>query len=87
MPAASARLGLGANRRQKMSQTVVVANDTIFGFGRKQFGDECELILAGQLTLAGVPTMNLPDGFPNFDLIALPHAKKPLRTNTSALKG
>jgi hypothetical protein len=38
----------------------------------KQFGDACEMLVAAYLTLAGVPTTVMPDGWPDYDLIAQP---------------
>lgn len=38
----------------------------------KQMGDACEMLVAAELTLAGVPTIKAPDNWPNYDLIAQP---------------
>jgi hypothetical protein len=36
----------------------------------KQMGDACEMLVAAELTLAGVPTMIMPDNWPGYDVIA-----------------
>jgi hypothetical protein len=36
----------------------------------KQFGDACEMLVAGHLTLAGIPTTKMPDSWPVYDLVA-----------------
>jgi hypothetical protein len=38
----------------------------------KQMGDACEMIVAGELTLAGVPAMKAPDYWPGCDIVAQP---------------
>ena len=35
-------------------------------------GDACELLVAGELTLAGVPAMRAPDFWPGYDIVAQP---------------
>ena len=36
----------------------------------KQMGDACEMLVAAELTLAGVPAMKMPDNWPGYDVIA-----------------
>src|SRR5690348_16909245 len=36
----------------------------------KQMGDACEMLVAAEMTFAGVPTMKVPDNWPGYDLIA-----------------
>ena len=36
----------------------------------KQMGDACEMLIAAELTLAGVPAMKMPDNWPHYDVIA-----------------
>jgi hypothetical protein len=36
----------------------------------KQMGDACEMLVAGELSLAGVPALRVPDFWPGYDLIA-----------------
>jgi len=38
----------------------------------KQKGDACEMLVAAEMTLAGMPTMKMPDNWPGYDLIAQP---------------
>src|SRR4051812_17714871 len=38
----------------------------------KQMGDACEMLLAAEMTLAGVPAMKMPDNWPCYDVIAQP---------------
>jgi hypothetical protein len=38
----------------------------------KQMGDACEMLVAGEMTLAGTPAMKMPDNWPCYDLIAQP---------------
>lgn len=38
----------------------------------KQMGDACEMLVASELTLAGVPAMKMPDNWPGYDVIAQP---------------
>src|SRR5438105_1876068 len=38
----------------------------------KQMGDACEMLVAAEMTLAGVPAMKMPDNWPCYDVIAQP---------------
>lgn len=38
----------------------------------KQMGDACEMVVAAELTLAGVPALKVPDNWPGYDVIAQP---------------
>lgn len=38
----------------------------------KQMGDACEMLVAAELTLAGVPALKVPDMWPDYDIIAQP---------------
>ncbi|MER9545692.1 hypothetical protein NKI72_27200 [Mesorhizobium sp. M0437] len=38
----------------------------------KQMGDACEMIVAAELTLAGIPALKVPDNWPGYDVIAQP---------------
>ncbi|MDE2474847.1 MAG: hypothetical protein KGO48_07360 [Alphaproteobacteria bacterium] len=40
------------------------------GYTSKQMGDACEMLVAGELTLAGIPALRVPDTWPRFDVIA-----------------
>jgi hypothetical protein len=35
-------------------------------------GDSCEMLVAAEMTLAGVPAMKMPDNWPCYDVIAQP---------------
>jgi len=41
----------------------------------KQMGDACEMLVAAELTLAGVPALKVPDNWPSYDVIAQPKGK------------
>ena len=36
----------------------------------KQMGDACEMLVAAELTLAGVPALKVPDNWPGYDVVA-----------------
>lgn len=38
----------------------------------KQMGDACEMLVASEITLAGVPALKMPDNWPGYDVIAQP---------------
>lgn len=38
----------------------------------KQMGDACEMLVAAEVTLAGVPALKVPDNWPGYDVIAQP---------------
>ena len=50
----------------------------------KQIGDGCELLVAGELTLAGVPATKMPDNWPGFDVIAQPEGESLQRISVKA---
>ncbi len=39
-------------------------------YTKKQMGDACEMLVASELTLAGVPALKVPDCWPGYDVIA-----------------
>lgn len=39
-------------------------------YTRKQMGDACEMLVAAELTLAGVPALKVPDNWPGYDVVA-----------------
>lgn len=41
-------------------------------FTTKQMGDACEMLVAGELTLAGIPAHKMPDNWPGYDIVAQP---------------
>ena len=41
-------------------------------FTSKQMGDACEMLIAAELTLAGIPALKVPDNWPHYDVIAQP---------------
>lgn len=53
-------------------------------FTRKQMGDACEMLVAAELTLAGVPALKVPDNWPHYDVIAQPLAAAPQRISVKS---
>jgi len=47
------------------------------GYTTKQMGDACEMLIAAELTLAGVPALKVPDMWPGHDVIAQPCDGRP----------
>ena len=43
----------------------------------KQMGDACEMLVAAELTLAGVPAMKMLENWPRYDVIAQPNTGGP----------
>jgi hypothetical protein len=51
----------------------------------KQTGDAAEYLVAGMMTLAGMPTTVMPDNWPDYDLIVQPpDHSPPQRINVKA---
>lgn len=50
----------------------------------KQMGDACEMLVAAELTLAGIPAMKAPEFWPDYDVIAQPVNKQPLRISVKS---
>jgi hypothetical protein len=51
----------------------------------KQMGDACEMLVAAELTLAGVPALKVPDNWPGYDVIAQRQdATEPLRISVKS---
>jgi hypothetical protein len=55
----------------------------------KQMGDACEMLVAAELTLAGVPALRVPDFWPGDDVIAQPKTnvaqdREPLRISVKS---
>ena len=50
----------------------------------KQMGDACEMLVAANLTLAGVPALKVPDNWPGYDVIAQPDKGGPLRISVKS---
>ncbi|MDE3796454.1 hypothetical protein I7G59_03800 [Sinorhizobium meliloti] len=53
-------------------------------FTKKQMGDACEMIVAAELTLAGIPALKVPDNWPGYDVIAQPFRGQPQRISVKA---
>ena len=53
-------------------------------YNKKQMGDACEMLVAAELTLAGVPALKVPDNWPDYDLIAQPPGKDPQRISVKS---
>jgi hypothetical protein len=50
----------------------------------KQTGDACEMLVAAEITLAGIPAMKVPDLWPHYDVIAQPEHGSPQRISVKA---
>lgn len=50
----------------------------------KQMGDACEMLVAAELTLAGIPAMKAPEFWPDYDVIAQPIDEQPLRISVKS---
>ena len=50
----------------------------------KQMGDACEMLVAAELTLAGVPALKVPDNWPGCDVIAQPRNQRPQRISVKS---
>lgn len=53
-------------------------------FTSKQMGDACEMLVAAELTLAGIPALKVPDGWPHYDVIAQPPGSLPQRISVKS---
>jgi hypothetical protein len=53
-------------------------------YTRKQMGDACEMLVAAELTLAGVPALKVPDNWPSYDVIAQPLGTEPQRISVKS---
>jgi hypothetical protein len=53
-------------------------------FTTKQMGDACEMLVAAEMTLAGVPALKVPDNWPGYDVIAQPRGAPPVRVSVKA---
>jgi hypothetical protein len=50
----------------------------------KQMGDACEMLVAAELTLAGVPALKVPDLWSHYDVIAQPIDRGPQRISVKS---
>lgn len=50
----------------------------------KQMADACEMLVAGELTLAGVPASKMPDFWPSYDVMAQPVRRGPQRISVKS---
>jgi hypothetical protein len=54
-------------------------------YTNKQMGDACEMLVAAELTLAGIPALKVPDNWPGYDVIAQPRdGTEPLRISVKS---
>jgi len=53
-------------------------------FTSKQMGDACEMLVAAELTLAGIPALKVPDNWPHYEVIAQPFGKPAQRISVKA---
>jgi hypothetical protein len=63
-----------------------LAEKVVRKYTTKQMGDACEMLVAAELTLAGVPAIKLPNNWPGYDVIAQspsrPLQRVPVRSGT-----
>ncbi len=50
----------------------------------KQMGDACEMLVAAELTLVGIPALKVPDLWPGYDIIAQPIDGDPQRISVKS---
>jgi len=50
----------------------------------KQMGDACEMLIAAEMTLAGVPALKAPDYWPGYDIVAQPRDQPPQRISVKS---
>lgn len=60
------------------------ANQAMRRFTTKQMGDACEMLVAAELTLAGIPALKVPDNWPHYDVIAQPIAASAQRISVKS---
>lgn len=53
-------------------------------FTSKQMGDACEMLVAAELTLAGIPALKVPDNWPHYDVIAQPLGRSAQRISVKS---
>ena len=57
------------------------------GYTSKQMGDACEMLVAAELTLAGMPALKVPDCWPDYDVVVQPQSsgdRPPLRVSVKS---
>jgi len=47
-------------------------------------GDACEMLVAAELTLAGIPALKVPDNWPHYDVIAQPEGQPAQRISVKS---
>lgn len=62
-----------------MAEPVAAAAPRSKRYTTKQLGDACEMLVAAELTLAGIPALKVPDNWPGYDVIAQPIGQPPQR--------
>lgn len=69
-----------------MSETPHDASQTapLKSYTSKQMGDACEMLVAAELTLAGIPALKVPDNWPGYDVIAQPFEGEPQRISVKS---
>ena len=70
-------------RRAVRREEETMANRTV-PYTRKQMGDACEMLVAAELTLAGVPALRVPELWPGYDVIAQPAGRDPQRISVKS---
>jgi len=84
MPRPKASPRVTAERRQPSLEAVATDRLSAKQIATKQMGDACEMLVAAELTLAGVPAFKLPDNWPGYDVIAQPFDGTPQRISVKA---
>ncbi len=59
-------------------------SESLRPYTSKQMGDACEMLVAAELTLAGVPALKVPDNWPHYDVLAQPLEGPPLRISVKS---
>lgn len=63
--------GISNQRIQAFGRNLVATSPApIRPYTSKQMGDACEMLVAAELTLAGVPALKVPDNWPGYDVVA-----------------
>jgi hypothetical protein len=62
-----------------MKKAKIATTKTPRNYTSKQMGDACEMIVAAEATLAGVPAFTVPTNWPDYDVIAQPKDRVPQR--------
>ena len=60
-------------------------SESVRPYTSKQMGDACEMLVAAELTLTGIPALKVPDNWPGYDVVAQrPQGDRPLRISVKS---